>query len=107
MEWVIAALAMGCVFFTFQVVMDYVRYRSVIKPRMEQLEQTRAELKQRLAQAQGDVEERRGELDPLRTQVEEIEAERMDLERRLQDERSRPPAAPASGRRRDGKPLSE
>ena len=107
MEWVIAALAMGCVFFTFQVVVDYLKHRSVIGPRMQQLAAERAELDKRLESAQSELQQRRGQLDPLRGEVEQLEQQRVDLERRIEQERMSQRTEPPVRRRTDASARSD
>ena len=34
MEWVIALLAIGCIFFAIQVVVDFVKYKREIEPKI-------------------------------------------------------------------------
>ena len=48
MEWVIAVLAIGCVFFAIQIVMDFVKYKAVVKPRIQRLESAKVELQARI-----------------------------------------------------------
>jgi predicted nuclease with TOPRIM domain len=108
MEWVIAALAMGCAFFTFQVVVDYVKHRSVVGPRMQQLAEARAELERRLQAAQGELEQRRGELDPLHGEVAQLEQQAADLERSIESERVKQrPELPVRRRRNPGSPSDQ
>ena len=40
MEWVIAALGVGCVFFAAQVILDFVKYKRAIEPKLGRLEET-------------------------------------------------------------------
>lgn len=89
MEWVIAALAVGCLFFALQVILDYVRYRSAIEPRIRQLEESREELKQRIEAARGELASRRDQLDPMREEIETLEREHQGIQRQIEAERSR------------------
>jgi len=102
MEWVIAALAVGCVFFIVQVVVDHYKYRSVIGPRMDELEAAQARLEQRLEQATAELEQQRSRMDPLRGEVDELEQQRVELERQLAEERARGPVDLPVRRRHEG-----
>ena len=55
MEWVIAVLAIGCLFFAFQSIMDYVKHKAVVGPRIQRLESTRADLERRIEVAKGQL----------------------------------------------------
>ena len=44
MEWVLALLAVGCLFFAAQVVIDYYRYKRAIEPRLDRADELREEL---------------------------------------------------------------
>jgi beta-lactam-binding protein with PASTA domain len=48
MEWVITILAIGCVFFAFQIVMEYVKYKAVVNPRIKRLQAAKGELQIRI-----------------------------------------------------------
>ena len=89
MEWVIAALAVGCLFFAFQVIVDYIRYKAVIAPRIRQLEETKEELKGKLEAARGELDDKRGKLEPLKGEIERLEQEYRDLQRQIEAERGR------------------
>lgn len=108
MEWVIAALAMGCVFFTIQVVVDYYKHRSLLGPRIEELEQARAGLEQRLEQAKEELAQRRDRLDPLRAEIDALEQERTDIDRQLAAVRARRQAdLPVRRRDAGGQPRQQ
>ena len=59
MEWVIALLAVGCVFFAAQVVIDYVRYRRAIEPRLDRADEAKQDLRQRIEVAEAGIAELR------------------------------------------------
>lgn len=94
MEWVIAALAVGCLFFVFQVIVDYVRYKAVIAPRIRQLEETREELKGKIEAVRGELDDKRGKLEPLKGEIERLEREYRDLQRQIETERGRRKSPP-------------
>lgn len=99
MEWVIAALAVGCLFFAFQVIVDYIRYKAVIAPRIRQLEETKEELKGKLEAARGELDDKREKLEPLKGEIEQLEREYRDLQRQIEAERGRQrPHSPLTGR---------
>lgn len=88
MEWVIAVLAVGCLFFAFQVVMDYVKYRAVVAPRMRQLEEAKEELRTRIEAARVELEQRRDQLEPLKGEIDGLEQEYRDLQRQIDEEKA-------------------
>lgn len=89
MEWVIALLAVGCLFFAAQVVIDYVRYRRAIEPRIERADEARRELRERIEAAEAELAEARGELEPAHDEVEQLEREYVDLQGQVEDETGR------------------
>jgi len=89
MEWVIAILAIGCLFFAFQIVMDYVKHKAVVGPRIEHLETARSELEARIEEAKGQLGETQDQLGPAKEEVEELEREYLDLQEQLQEERAK------------------
>ena len=95
MEWVIAALAVGCLFFAFQVIVDYIRYKAVIAPRIRQLEETKEELKGKIEVARGELNDKRDKLEPLKGEIEQLEQEYQNLQQQIEAEqvrqKSRPP----------------
>ena len=89
MEWVIAILGVGCLFFAFQIAMDYIKYRKAIKPKLQRLEVAKQELKAKIEAARAELGRDRGQLDPIKEEVGRLEAEYWDLERQIQEERAR------------------
>ncbi len=89
MEWVIAIFAIGCLFFSFQVVMDYVKYKSLITPRIERLEATKEELSARIEALRLELGSRRDQLGPAREEIDRLEREYIDLKQQIQLERDR------------------
>ena len=89
MEWVIALLAVGCLFFAAQVVVDYLRYRRAIEPRLERTEEARQDLRARLEAAEAELEETRAQLDPARQEVERLEREYDELHQQVKEESGR------------------
>lgn len=87
MEWVIAALAIGCLFFAIQVVVDYVKYKAVIAPRIRRLEDAKKELEAKIEASKAELNERRDQLDPLRGEIGQLEQQYLDLQQQIQDER--------------------
>ena len=82
MEWVIAALAVGCLFFAFQVIMDYVRYKGTVAPRIRLL-------KGKIEEARTDLDEKQGRLDPLKGEIGRLEREYLDLQGQIEEERAK------------------
>ena len=89
MEWVIALLAVGCVFFAAQVVIDYVRYRRAIEPRFDRADEAKQDLRQRIEVAEAELKTTRAELDPARGEVEALEREYDDLHDQVKEESAR------------------
>ena len=89
MEWVIAILGVGCAFFAFQIVMDYVKYRRAIKPRIERLEEARKELEARIQASRAGLEETNEQLDPIKHEVDKLEQEYLDLQQQIREERAK------------------
>jgi chromosome segregation ATPase len=92
-EWVIALLGVGCIFFAAQVVVDYVRYRKAIEPRLERADEAKQELRQRIAAAEAELENARAQLDPARQEVEELEREYEELHGQVKQESEQRPGS--------------
>jgi predicted nucleic acid-binding Zn-ribbon protein len=82
-------LAVGCLFFAAQVVVDYLRYRRAIEPRLESAEAAREHLRSRIEAAETELTETRDELDPARTEVERLETEYSELHQEVEEEMKR------------------
>ena len=89
MEWVLAVLGVGCVFFAFQVVVDYIRYRRVIQPKIARLEAAKEQLRAKIETTKAGLGESQGELDPIKDEVGKMEQEYLDLQQQIDDERSK------------------
>lgn len=89
MEWVIAALAVGCLFFAAQVVVDYLRYRRAIEPRLDRADEAKQDLRERIAVAEAELQATRAELDPARAEVKTLEKEYSDLHEQVKEETAR------------------
>ena len=89
MEWVIAILGIGCLFFAFQIVMDYLKYRAVVKPRIQRLEVAKEELRSRIEAAKAELGEERENLEPVRGEIDKLEQEYRDLQQQIVDERAK------------------
>ena len=89
MEWVIAILAIGCLFFAFQVVMDYVKHKAVVEPRIQRLESARANLEKKIEEAQKDLDKAQGELEPTKEELDSLEQEYVELQEQIRDERAK------------------
>ena len=63
MEWVIALLAVGCVFFGAQVIVDYIKYKKVIEPRIDRMEKAKADLRSRIEEAEAELGHARAKSD--------------------------------------------
>lgn len=89
MEWVIAVLAIGCVFFAFQIVMDYVKYKAVVNPRIERLESAKGELQIRIDASRSELAASEEKLGPAKEEIERLEQEYQDLQAEIKTERER------------------
>jgi alkylation response protein AidB-like acyl-CoA dehydrogenase len=87
MEWVIALLAVGCVFFAAQVIVDYLRYRRAIEPRLDRADEAKQDLRERIAVAEAELAATRSELNPARREV--LETEYNELHERVKQETDR------------------
>ena len=88
MEWVVAALAVGCLFFAFQIVADYVKYKAVVEPRIRRLEEAGKALRSRIEAARAELDERRERLDPLKKEIEDLERQYLDIQQQIEKERA-------------------
>ena len=89
MEWVITMLAIGCAFFAFQIVMDYVKYKSVVAPRIERLEMAKEELQVRIEESKSQLAESQEKLGPAKEEIERLEQEFRDLQQKIRVERDK------------------
>ena len=89
MEWVIAVLAIGCVFFAIQIVMDFVKYKAVVKPRIQRLESAKVELQARIDASKSELTESEEKLGPAKEEIERLEQEYQDLQTQIGAERDR------------------
>ena len=89
MEWVLAVLGIGCVFFAFQVVVDYIRYRRVIQPKIARLEAAKVDLRAKIEAAKSGLGESSDQLDPIKEEVGQLEQDYLDLQRQIDEERSK------------------
>ena len=100
MEWVITILAIGCVFFGFQIVVDYVKYKAVVNPRIKRLQAAKGELQVRIDASKIELAESEGKLGPAKEEIERLEQEYQDLQAEIRQERER-------GGRREPQELGE
>ncbi len=89
MEWVIAILAIGCLFFAFQIAMDFIKYKGVVEPRIQRLESARVELERRIVEARSGLEKAQSELEPTKEEVEALEREYLALQEQIREERTK------------------
>lgn len=89
MEWVIAIFAIGCLFFAVQVIMDYVKYKSLINPRIQRLEESKEELLGRIESLRTELGSQREQLGPAKDEIDRLEREYQDLKEQIQTERER------------------
>ena len=97
MEWVIALLGVGCVYFSAQVVVDYFKYKRTLDPKLAQMAVTRQNLEERIAASESELEETREALGPTRAEVERLEGEYRDIHEQVKDELARQRSNPSSG----------
>jgi len=89
MEWVITVLAIGCAFFAFQIVMDFVKFKAVVHPRIQRLESAKEELQARIDTSKGELAESEEKLGPAKEEIERLEQEYQDLQTQIGEERER------------------
>lgn len=97
MEWVIALLGVGCVYFSAQVVVDYIKYKRTLEPKLAQMAATRQNLEERIAASESELERAHGDLGPSRAEVERLEGEYRDVHEQVKDEIARQRSGPSSG----------
>ena len=100
MEWVITILSIGCAFFAFQIVMDYVKYKAVVNPRIKRLQAAKGELQVRIDASKIELAESQEKLGPAKEEIERLEQEYQDLQAEIREERER-------GGRREPQELDE
>ena len=86
MEWVIAVLGIGCVYFAVQVVADYVKYKQAVEPKIGRLGKIKEDLRGRIASSETELAESREALAPAKAEVERLENEYDDVHRQLSEE---------------------
>jgi chromosome segregation ATPase len=89
MEWVIAILAIGCLFFAFQIIMDFVKHKAVVEPRIQRLEAARGELERKIEEARRELEKAQSELGPTKDELETLEREYISLQEQIRGERAK------------------
>ncbi|MEE2659606.1 MAG: hypothetical protein VX733_13955 [Candidatus Latescibacterota bacterium] len=89
MDWVIALLAVGCIFFATQIAIDYFRYRKTIEPKIERAEALKEDLKGRIHEAEGELGRNREGLEPIKDEVARLERDYADLSEEVRDETQR------------------
>lgn len=89
MDWVIAVIGIGCVYFAVHVVVDYLNYKRVVEPKMERLQQVKEELRAKISESETELADSRGALEPAREEVERLEREYQDLHRQVTEETAR------------------
>ncbi|MEE3233489.1 MAG: hypothetical protein VX294_04925 [Candidatus Latescibacterota bacterium] len=101
MEWVIAVLSIGCLFFIFQIAFGYLRHKSVVTSRLKRLEESRNNLEHRIQQAKEELDRSRGDLEPAKEAVETLEQEYQSLQDQIKLERANSRRDSPSGSGRD------
>lgn len=96
MEWVVAALALGCLIFVLHMVSDYFRRRQELEPKLRRLEQAREKLQAEIENSKGALDEQRGQLSPLRQELTQLEQEARELQQQVPAKRPR--QKPAEGK---------
>jgi DNA repair exonuclease SbcCD ATPase subunit len=107
MTWVIAVLAVGCLFFIFQIVVDYIKYQAVIAPRIRQLEETKQELEGKIQKVRATLDEKRGKLEPLKKEIERLEEEYLNLQQQIEAVRTARKPPPSWFGKKDNGPVEQ
>ena len=97
MEWVIALLGVGCVYFSAQVVVDYIKYKRALSPKLERMAVARQDLEARVAASESELEQAREALGPSKAEVERLEEEYRDIHDQVKDELARQRASRQPG----------
>ena len=87
MEWVIAVLSIGCLYFIFQIGFGYIRHKSIVTGRFERLEKSRNQIDQRIKEAKDELEKSRADLGPAKEALEALELEYQSLQDQIELER--------------------
>lgn len=87
MEWVIAILSIGCLFFVFQIIFGYLKHKSVVASRLSRLEESRNDLEARIEEARDELSKSRSDLGPAKEAVETLEQEYQSLQDQIKSER--------------------
>ena len=80
MEWVVAALALGCLVFILHMVSDYFKSRQELEPKIRRLEEAREKLQGEIQNSKGALDEERGQLFPLREELTQLEQEARQMQ---------------------------
>jgi DNA gyrase/topoisomerase IV subunit A len=97
MEWVVALLAIGCLFLAFHIAMNYIKYKRLLGPRRERLDQAHEELEAKIAAAEKGLDEDRQHLQPLRDDVNDIDNQFHQARQQVNQERKGARLPPEAG----------
>ncbi len=86
MEWVIALLAIGCIFFAIQVVVDFVKYKREIEPKIMRSQEMKEQLQTKIRATEADLAKAHSGLNPVREQVQELEKEHEEMNSQIESE---------------------
>lgn len=89
MEWVVAALALGCLIFILHMVSDYFKRRQEMEPKLKRLEEAKEKLQAQIRNSEGALDEQRGQLHPLREELTQLEREARELQQQVPAKRPR------------------
>mgnify|MGYP001263847414 CR=1 FL=1 len=87
MEWVIAVLSIGCLYFIFQIAFGYLRHKSIVTGRLEQLEESRNQIEEQIKEAKDELRKSRADLGPAKEAVVALESEYQSLQDQIEFER--------------------
>lgn len=73
MEWVTALVAVGCLFIAGQVVVDYLRYRRALEPRLGSARNSTEQLRDRMEAVRRELARRQEDRTPPETGDESAE----------------------------------
>jgi predicted nucleic acid-binding Zn-ribbon protein len=101
MEWVVAALALGCLVFILHMLSDYYKRRQELEPKIRRLEEAKGKLQAEIQNSKGALDEQRGKLFPLREELNQMEREARQLQEQAPAKRPRQKGAANGAQAKD------
>ena len=89
MEWVIAVLGVGCIFFAFQVIIDYIQIQKVDRAQDTASGNGQGGTEGQIEASKAGLDETQVELSPIKEEVDKLEQEYLELQQQIQQERAK------------------